>query len=66
MAALSYCRLWSWPLQSGCARECIPEQGDLRRSEGEHGKQHAEEADDGEGKLWGFAMAILLEGPPLE
>lgn len=51
---------------SVCARERIPEQGDLRRSEGEHGKQHAKEADGGEGELWGFAMAILFECPPLE
>ena len=53
-------------MQPGCTRERIPEQGKLRRSEGEHGKQHAEEADDGEGELWGFAMAIPFEGPPFE
>ena len=66
MAALSYCRLWSWPLQSGCTRERIPEQWDLRRCEGEYDEQHADEADGGEGELWGFAMAILFECPPLE
>ena len=51
---------------SVCARERIPEQWDLRRCEGEYDEQHADEADGGEGELWGFAMAILLEGPPLE
>ena len=66
MAARSYWRLWSRPLQSGCTRDRIPEQWNLRRSEGEHGKQHAEEADGGEGELLGFAMAILFECPPLK
>ena len=53
-------------MQSGCTRDRISEQGDLRRSEGEHGEQHADEADGGEGELWGFAMAILFECPPLK
>ena len=58
--------LWALHLQSGCARDRIPEQWDLGRCEGEHDEQYTDEADDGEGELWGFAMAILLEGPPLE
>ena len=51
---------------SVCACDRIPEQGYLRRFESEHDEQHAEEADGGEGELWGFAMAILFERPPLE
>ena len=66
MAARSYWRLWSWPLQSGCAREWITEQWDLGRFESEQDKQHADKTDGGEGELLGFAMAILFECPPLE
>ena len=51
---------------SVCARERIPEQGDLGRCEGEHDEQYTDEADGGEGELWGFAIAILFEDPPLE
>ena len=51
---------------SVCARDRIPEQWNLRRFESEHDEQYTDEADDDEGEVWGFAMAILLEGPPLE
>ena len=51
---------------SACARDRIPEQWDLGRCEGEHDEQYTDEADGGEGELWGFAMAIPFEGAPLE
>ena len=66
MAALSYCRLWSWLLQSGCTRDRFLEQGYLRRCDGENDEQHADETDGGEGELLGFTMAILFECPPFE
>lgn len=53
-------------MQSGCARDRIPEQGNLGRFESEQDKQHADKTDGGEGELWGFAIAILFEDPPLE
>ena len=43
---------------SVCACDRIPEQGDLGRCEGEHDEQYTDEADGGEGELWGFAMSI--------